>query len=114
MRGLGDHHRRPLGGRRTGDPLAGTHLGDARELFHPRAERGAQDELIRRLVVQIDEAGIGLEGLGDLASDELEDLVEVERRVDGGDRFGQQPQVAGGAVHEPSLSERIATPITRT
>jgi hypothetical protein len=38
--------------------------------------------------------------------------VEIERRVDRGDRFGQEPQVPGGAVHKPSLSEPIATPIT--
>ncbi len=94
-----DHHRRPSGRRRARDPLARAHLGHAGQLFHARPVRGPQDELVRGLVVEVDEARIGLERLGHLVRDQLEDLVEVERRVDGRDRLGQQPQMAGGAVH---------------
>ncbi len=95
MSRLRDHHRRSLGGRGAGDPLARAHLRDARELLHPRAVGGAQNQFVRRLIVEIDEARVGLEGLGDLVRDQLEDLVEVEGRVDRGDRLGQKPAGAG-------------------
>jgi hypothetical protein len=54
---------------------------------------GAQDELVAALVIEVDEAGVGLERGGDLLRDEVEDFLEVERRIDGGRRFGQQPKV---------------------
>jgi len=44
--------------------------------------RGAQDELIGALVVEVDEAGVRLERRRDLVGDRLEHLLEVERRVD--------------------------------
>jgi hypothetical protein len=62
--------------------------------------RRAEDELVRGLVEEVDEARLRAEGLGDLASDEREHLFEVERRVDGGDRLGQEPQMPGGGVHQ--------------
>ena len=61
--------------------------------------RRPQHELVGLLVVEVDEAGVGAERVGDLARDEREHLLEVERRVDGGDRLGQQAQVPGGLVH---------------
>ena len=51
------------------------------------------------LVVEVDEAGVGVECLGHLARHEPEHLLEVERRVDGGDRLRQKPQVPLGGVH---------------
>jgi hypothetical protein len=69
--------------------------------------RGPQHELVGALVVQIDEAGVGLERLGDLAGDEVEDLLEVEGRVDGRDRLGQQPQMTGRGVHRSSVGRAV-------
>ncbi len=60
---------------------------------------GAEDELVGALVIEIDEAGIGGESLLDLGRDEPEHLFQVERRVDGSDRLGQQTQVTTGRVH---------------
>jgi hypothetical protein len=91
----GNRDRRPLGGRGPGDPLARAHPRTARHLLDAGAVRRPQHELVRPLVVQIDEAGVGLERLGDLAGDEREHLLEVERRVDGGDRLRQQAEVPG-------------------
>ena len=57
----------------------------------------------RVLVVEVDEAGVGLERVGDLARDQAEHLLEVERRVDGGARLGQQSQVRASRrrIHGP-------------
>ena len=96
----GDHHRRALGRRDTGNPFAGTHAWRARELLDARAVGRAQDELVGTLVVEIDEARIGAERVGDLARDELEHLLEVERRVDRRDRLGQESQVPSRCIHE--------------
>jgi hypothetical protein len=51
---------------------------------------GAENELVGALVIEVDEAGLGGECLGHLARNESEDLLEVEGRVDRGDRLGQQ------------------------
>jgi hypothetical protein len=59
----------------------------------------AQDELVRLLVVEVDEAGVGAERVGDLRGHEREHLFEVERRVDRGDRLGQQAQMTRCLVH---------------
>ena len=75
MRLLGDHHRRTLGGRDAGDALAGAHAGCARELLDARSVRRAQDELVRTLVVEVDEARIRAERIRDLAGDELEHFL---------------------------------------
>jgi hypothetical protein len=60
---------------------------------------GAEHELLGRIVVQVDEARLGVERLGDLARDEREHLFEVERRVDRRDRLGQEPQMPCRRVH---------------
>ena len=60
----------------------------ARHLVDAGAVRRAQDELVRALVVEVDEAGVGFECLGDRACDERQHLLEVERGVDGRDRLG--------------------------
>ena len=65
--------------------------------------RCPQHELVRLLVVEVDEAGVGIQRVGDLARDEREHLLEVERRVDRGDRLGQKAQVPAGLVHQPSV-----------
>src|SRR3974390_862120 len=44
-------------------------------------------------VKEIDETRVGLERGGDLVGDEVEHLLEIEGRVDGRARLGQQPQV---------------------
>ena len=85
------------------DPLARPHLRAARHLLDARPVRRAQHELVGALVVEVDEAGVGAERLGDLARDQLEHLLEVERRVDRGDRLGQEAQVPLGRVHPTSV-----------
>ena len=62
----------------------------------------AEHELVRLFVVEVDEARVGLERRRDLVRDEVEHLLEVERRVDGRDRVRQEPQVTGGFLH-PSI-----------
>jgi hypothetical protein len=66
--------------------------------------RRPQNELAAALVVQIDEAGVGIERLGDLRGDERENLLEVERRVDGRDRLRQQAEVTRRDVHLPDCT----------
>jgi len=63
------------------------------------------------LVVEIDEAGVRLERLGHPRRDQLEELAEVERRVDGRDRLRQEAEVAGGRLHPGSLSSPRKAPI---
>ena len=103
MGARGDRDRRPLGRGRARDPLARPHPRAPRHLLDARAVRRAEDELVGALVVEVDEAGVGLERLGDLARDELEHLLEIERRVDRGDRLGQEPEVPCGRVHRARL-----------
>ena len=95
----GDHHRSALGRGNPRDPLARAHPRRASQLLDARAERRAQHELVRALVVEVDEARVGAERVGDLARDELEHLLQVERRVDGCNRLGEQPQVTRGGIH---------------
>ena len=92
----------PVGRRGTGDPFAGPQTGTLRHLLDSRPVRGAQDELVCPLVVEVDEAGLGAKSVGDLAGDEVEHLFEVERRVDGGDRLGEEAQVTRSYVHRDS------------
>ena len=94
-----DHDRRPLRGRDSGDALAGPHARRPRHLLDPAPVRRAQHELVRALVVEVDEAGVGAERVRDVPRDELEHLLEVERRVDRGDRVGQEPKMTCGRVH---------------
>ena len=99
VRGARDHHRRPIGRRRSRDSLAGAHLRRARQLLDARADAGPQHELVRALVVEVDEAGVSLERVRNLRRDQLEQLAEVERRVDRRDRLGDEPEVALRSVH---------------
>ena len=102
-----DHDRRALGGGSARDALARPHAWTAGHLLDARAVGRPQDELVRALVVEVDEARVGAERRSDLARDEREDLLEVERRVDGLDRLGQEPEVALGGVHEVQCTERL-------
>ena len=61
-----------------------------------------EHELVRALVVEVDEARVRPERRSDLVRDRLEHLLEVERRVDDLGRAGQQREVAGGFVHRRS------------
>ena len=88
---------------RSGDPLARAQLRRPRQLLDAGADRGLEHELVAVLVVEIDEAGVGLERLRDLRRDELEQLAQVERRVDGLDRLGDR--VAGAARTGSSSSD---------
>ena len=74
----------------------------SRHLVERRAARRAQDELAGRLVVEVDEARVGLERGGDLVRDEVEHLFEVERGVDGGGRLRQKTQMPFGGGHGSS------------
>ena len=105
-----DRDRRALGGGRAGDPLAGPHPRPARHLLDARAVGRAEDELVGALVVQVDEARVGLERGRDLARDEREHLLEVERRVDRLDRLGEQAQVPVARLHPIDCRGRGATP----
>ena len=46
--------------------------------------RGPQNELVGPLVVEIDEASVGLERLGNLARNETEDFLEIKYLCMGG------------------------------
>ena len=80
-------------------PLARPHPRRAGHLLDAAPVRRAQDELAGPLVVEVDEARVGIECVSDIARNELEHLLEVERRVDRRDRVGQEPQVPRGRVH---------------
>ena len=97
----GDRDGSALGSRGAGDPLARPHARAARHLVDRRPVRRPQNELADCVVVEVDETGVGIEGGGDLVGHEMQHLLEVERRVDGGDRLGQQPQVTIARVHGP-------------
>src|SRR5207249_5646179 len=60
------------------DALPICHLVDVRPVCRP------QHELVRPLVVEVDEAGVRTERVSHLFRDEMEHLLEVQRRVDGG------------------------------
>ena len=106
MGARGDRDRRARGRGGAGDPLAGTHARTPRHLLDAGAVCRPQHKLVRPLVVEVDETGVRVERLGDLAGDELEHLLEIEGRVDRGDRLCQQPEVPRGGVHEVSLGVR--------
>jgi len=106
MRLRRDHHRRAGGGGRSGDPFARTHARTPGHLLDARAEGRPQHELVRLLVVQVDEAGVGGQRVRHLARDEREDLLEVERRVDRRDRLRQQAQVTRRLVHVAIVGSR--------
>ncbi len=74
---------------------AGDVAGDAVANLEPdRADvvalGDARDELLARLVEEIQRGAIGLERLGDLVENELEQLVEIERRTERGAHLAQR------------------------
>ena len=93
------HHGLPLLRGDAGDALAERQPRALRHLLDARAVRRAKHELARAVVVQVDEAGVGVERVRDLARDEREHLLEVERRVDGLDRLGEELEVPPRLVH---------------
>ena len=99
MRRGRDHHGGALGGGAAGDALADAHARAVGHLVDARPVRRAQHELVRPRVVEVDEAGVGAKGVRDLLGHEMEHLFEVERRVDGGRRLGQKPQMPFRRVH---------------
>jgi hypothetical protein len=76
-----------------------------------RGRRVISSELVGAFVVEVDETGIGAERVGDVARDEREHLLEIERRIDGLDRLRQQTQVAFADVHEEIVAASAA-PVT--
>ena len=98
MRGLGNHDRPALGRGGAGDPLAQTHARPVRRVVESRSMCRTQLEHVRRFVVDVDEACVGVERVGHLGRDQLEYLRQVERRVDRGDGVGQQLEVPCGAI----------------
>ncbi len=97
-----EHDRSARGGRRAGDPLARPHPRPAAQLVDRRPVRRAQDELVGPLVVEVDEARVRLERVGTLSATSDEDLLEVERRVDGLDRLRQETQMPFARFHPPA------------
>src|SRR5712691_6160326 len=61
--------------------------------------RRAENEFVSSLVVEVDEAGVGTKRVSDLGRDEVQDLFEIEGRVDRGGRLGQQAEVSLGGAH---------------
>ena len=95
----GNHHRHAVGRGRARDPLARTHARTPRHALDSRSVRRAQHELIRTFVVEVDEARVRGERVRDLARDERQDFLEVERRIDRFDRLRQQAQMPFANVH---------------
>jgi hypothetical protein len=65
-----NHDRRTIAGGAPCDAFSRPHLRTARHLLDPGPVRGAQHELVGPPVVEVDEAGVSFERLGDLARDE--------------------------------------------
>jgi hypothetical protein len=102
MRLRRDHDRPELGGGRAGDALARPHPRAPCHRLDARSVRRAQHQLVRPLVVEVDEARVGTEHVGDLARNQREHLLEVERGVDRRDRLGEQAQVPLSYIHPNS------------
>ena len=64
------HDRCELRGGRTGDAFARAHARTLRHLLDTRTVRGAEDELVAAFVVEVDEACVRVEHVGDLPCDE--------------------------------------------
>ena len=99
MRLRRDHDRRELRGGRARDPLPGPHARAPGHLLDLGPVRCAEDELVAALVIEVDEARVGVEHVGNLARDEREHFLEIERRVDRCDRLRQEAQMALSYVH---------------
>src|SRR6266511_3309518 len=102
-----DHHRGELGRRDAGDALPRPHARRARQLLDVRPVRRPQDQFVRRLVVEVHEARISLERVRDAPGDQPQNLLEIERRVDGRDRLREQAQVARALVHAAIVGVRL-------
>ena len=81
------------------------HAGDAFAHFHAHranrvADRDARHELAVRFVEQVERRAIGVEQVGDLFENELEQLVEIERRTE------RHPHVAQGCRDPLFAGER--------
>ena len=105
-----DHDRRSFGRRGTGDPFAGTHPRALSHLLHARSMRRPEDELVAPFVVEVDEAGVGVEDVRNLARDKPEHLLQIERRVDRRDRLGQEAKVPLTDVHQVTQGAVLAAP----
>ena len=70
-----DHDRRALGCGNTGDALAAAHARHPGLVLDTRAVRRPQHELVGALVVEVDEAGVGLERSGSLVRNRLHHLL---------------------------------------
>ena len=94
---------------RIGSPVSATETGDAvadlhADRAHLAADHDAAHELVLGLVEQVQRGAIGLEQLGELAEDELEQVVEVERRAERDAHLAQGPRnalLAAQGVREP-------------
>jgi hypothetical protein len=62
-----------------------------------------EHELAGLLVVEVDEACVGVERVGHFARDEGQDFLQVERRVHRRAGLGQEAQVTSRYVHESIL-----------
>ena len=82
--------------------FAGPHAGPLCHLLDACPVRGAEDQLVGALVIEVDEAGLGAESVRHLACHQSQHLFEVQRRVHRGDRFGEKAQVTCSYVHQRS------------
>jgi hypothetical protein len=82
-----------------GDPLAWMHARPSRHLLDARPVRRAQDQLVAAIVVEVHETGLRAEGVRDLARDETQHLLEVQRRVHRRNCLGKQAEMALTNVH---------------
>jgi hypothetical protein len=102
-----DHHGCALERGRAGDALTRPHARAERQLLDVGAVGRTEDELTAPLVVEVDEAGVGAERVRDLRRDEVEHLLEIERRVDGRARLGEEPQVPFGRFHARMVARGV-------
>jgi hypothetical protein len=73
-----DHDGSALRRRHAGDPFSRPHPRASRHLFDARAVSRAKHELVLVLVIEVDEARVRMQRVGDLARDEREHLLEIE------------------------------------
>ena len=103
----GDHHRRALCRGAPRDPLTGSKPRSPGHLLDARPIGGSEDELVAAVVVQVDEAGIRMQRLRDARGDEMEDLFEIERRIDRRRRLGQQAEMPLGRFHAGNRTAQL-------
>ena len=88
-----NHDRPSLGRGRSGDSLAWAHPRSPSHLLDASPMRCAQNKLVAALLVEVDEARVRVEHVRDLAGNEREHFLEIERRIHRGDRLGEKPQM---------------------